>query len=100
MDFGRVWRNMFPEHFEAPARRNAVMDSLDKPFYSANEAARILDRRDEDVYAMIKAGELDTIERGKRRGKYITKKELARVLVPVPPGPMETLMRRSREQSE
>lgn len=100
MDFGHILRDMFPEHFEALARRDAVMDSLDKPFYSVKEAARILNRRDEDVYAMIAVGELDTIERGKKREKYIAKKELARLLVPVPPGPMEVLMRRSREQSE
>lgn len=60
------------------------MNSLDEPFYGVKDATKILKRRPQDVRDMSAAGTLDAIERGKKREKYITKAELARVLVPAP----------------
>lgn len=87
---------MFQEQNEALARRQDVLDSLEEPFYSIKEAAKILKRRPQDVRAMIAAGKLDTIERGKKRETYITKAELARTLAPAP---FDFLRNRSRWQS-
>lgn len=75
-------RGPFSEQGEALARRQAVIDSLDKAFYSVEEAAKLLTRRKQDVYAMIEAGEVDVVEVGKKGEKRVPKAEIARVLVP------------------
>ncbi len=77
-------RDIFAEQGEALARRQTVIDSLDKAFYSVDEAAQLLTRRKQDVYAMIEAGELDIVQVGKKREKRVPKAEIARVLVPAP----------------
>lgn len=82
---------------EALVRRQAVLDSLDEPFYSVGAAAKLLSRRKKDVYAMIEAGELDVVEVGKKREKQVTKAEIARALVPAPYDFMRKMLRERGE---
>ncbi len=78
-------RGPFSQQGEALARRQSVLDSLDKEFYSIRDAAKVLHRRYEDVRAMVEAGKIDTVAVGKNRKKrMISKAEIARVLVPAP----------------
>ena len=90
-------RGPFSEQGEALARRQAVIDSLDKAFYSLEEAAKLLTRRKQDVYAMIEAGEMDVIEVGKKREKRVPKAEIARVLVPAQYDFLRKILRGRRE---
>lgn len=75
--------NLGKRHAAEQARRQDVLDSLDKELYTVEEARQHLHIRKEDVYAMIEAGELHAIEVGKKREKRIPKKSLARALAPV-----------------
>ncbi len=72
------------KQYEALARRQTVLDSLDKEFYSVKETAKLLGRRAKDVYTMIEVGEIDAVEVGKKRENRIPKVEIAQVLVPAP----------------